>query len=761
MARHRAHPPLTLHQERPTLHRALHRTLPLWQLQPQLRLSVLAGALCLVACGGGNTVDEPASFKLLPDDLVGAPCAGCREGFLIGQAHDGVALADADVLLIDAQGQTAQGRTDAQGRYAIATTGLSGALLVQVNGLSSGEPVQLHSLAVAVDVGNRAVHVSPLTELMAAFVLGGAPQDLLQQGRIDFMRINATSLRSGQDRVRHLVQSSWAVIAGASAAAPDLRNGEQGPAHRGMGALASLIELQRVASAYRLSGVAGDAAAQAGVQVDPVASSVDAVLPAPSTAQATALQAGLAALPDLEQSLARFSQLLQSGQAPNAPELQAWLAPEFRHTGLDAAAFIDQVLLQTDPGEAPGSSLRGVRFERPRLVQVDSADRLRVRVQLSLPAPALPRSETLWMRKVGDRWLWEGDGQTGLVRLRHLSILGPKPREAADLLALPGMRCAASGAADTRCAVEGGQGDAPSGGQLDYGSPQGEQFGLLAHYRSEAGSWQERLQMARQRTRLLATPSAQVSQHLAFEVDARRIDPRVSQVRVQGTGLPEQGLSLVRPAEGQGFEQMTLADSPEQDWHALRTDRCPGSGSSAAEHTVCQANWAKAQVGEVYRFSFFDAQGRLLQTQTARLPAPPAPAAQLQAQASQWFARFDLQAEPAQQPLYARVLDPERRQQALDYRWAWQAPKGASQQLVGAKLELHWGHPETGAQGQLQLPLSARSLHAAGSHLLPAQLLPTAALPTGALPVWLSARLSSRDAQGNLYMHYIAPNNPF
>jgi len=761
MARHRAHPSPTQPTHRPGW--------PRWRPQPRLSLSALAGALLLVACGGGNTVDEPASFKLLPDDLVGAPCAGCREGYLVGQAHDGVPLADAEVLLVDAQGHTARGRTDAQGRYAIATTGLSGALLVQVSGLSSGEPVQLHSLAVAVDVGNRAVHVSPLTELMAAFVLGGAPQDLLKQGRIDFMRVNATSLRSSQDRVRNLVQSSWALVGGASAAPPDLRSGEQGPAHQGVGALASLIELQRVAGAYRLSGVGSDAAAQAGVQVDPVASSVDAVLPAPGAAQAAALQAGLAALPSLEQSLARFGQLFQGSQAPGTHELQAWLTPEFRHTGLDAAAFIEQVLLQAEPGEAPGSSLRGVRFERPRLLQVDSAERLRVRVrvQLSLPPPALPRSETLWMRKMGERWLWEGDGQTGLVRLRHLAILGPKPREAAELLALPGMRCATStsnnsGAADTHCAVDGGQGDVPSGGQLDYGSPQGEQFGLLAQYRSEADSWQERLQMARQRSRLLATPSAQVSQHLAFEVDARRIDPRVSQVRVQGSGLPDQGLSLVPAAAGQRYEHLTLADRPEQDWHALRTDRCPGSASSAAEHAACQANWAKAQPGEVYRFSFFDAQGRLLQTQTARLPAPPAPAAQLLAEASQWFARFNLQAEPTQQPLYARVLDPDRRQQALDYRWAWQAPQAASQQLVGARLELHWGHPDTGSQSQLQLPLSAARLQAAGAQVLSvAQLLQAEALPSGALPVWLSARLSSRDAQGNLYMHYIAPNNPY
>ncbi len=753
MARPCAHAPLMPTQK--------HRSSPRWRLRPQLRLSVLAAALSLGACGGGNTVDEPASFKLLPDDLVGAPCSACREGHLVGQAHDGVALADAEVLLVDAKGQTARGRTDAQGRYAIATTGLSGALLVQVSGQSSGEPVQLHSLAVAVDVGNRAVQVSPLTELMAAFVLGGAPLDLLKQGRLDFMRVNATSLRSSQDRVRHLVQSSWAVIAGASSAAADLRNGEPGSAHQGLGALASSIELQRVAGAYRLSGVGSDAAAQAGVQVDPVASSVDAVLPAPSAEQAAALRAGLAALPGLEQSLAQFSQLFQGSQAPEARELHRWLAPQFRHTGLDAAAFVEQVLLQAEAGEAPGSSLRGVRFERPRLLEVDSADRLRVRVQLSLPAPALPRSETLWMRKQGDRWLWEGDGQTGLVRLRHLSILGPKAREASELLALPGMRCAATEAADTRCAVEGGQGDAPSGGQLDYGSPQNEQFGLLAHYRSEAGSWQERLQMARQRTRLLAMPSAQVSQHLSFEVDARRIDPRVSQVRVQGTGLPEQGLSLVRASTGQSFEHLSLADSPEQDWHALRTDRCPGGASSAAEHALCQANWAKAQLGEVYRFSFFDAQGRLLHTQTARLPAPPAPPAQLLAEAAQWFARFDLQAEPAQQPLYARVLDPERQPQALDYRWAWQAPKSASQQLVGAQLELHWGQPDTGAQGQLRLPLSARQLQATGGSLRPAELVPQASLPSGALPVWLSARLSSRDAQGNLYMHYIAPNNPF
>lgn len=751
----------------PQLHALAGPLMALWS-RWRRRSSLLLGALAMVACGGGNQVDEPASFKLLPDDLVGAPCAQCRDGYLVGMAADGLPLADAQVLLVDAGGRTAQGRSDAQGRYAVLAAGLSGPMLVQVSGFSGAEPVLWHSVALAIDVSNRAVNVTPLTELISAFVLGGAPQDLRQQGRLDFMRISATSLRSNQDRVKHLLLPALTL---AQAQNSDLRTAAFGARHTGLEAAGSLFELQRLGGGYSLhSALAAGADSQqgGGLLVDPVASSSDAVLAPYTPGEAGSAQAALLALADIELQLRQFSALFSAG-LPSAEALAPWLAEGFRHTGLDAAGFISQVLLRQDAPEPGAFNLKGARFERPRLLQIDGNDRLLLRLQVSSPVSADSYSETLWMVRSGGRWLWQGDGQAGLLRLRHLAVLGAKPRDKAELLAMPGMQCsAAPNSQDEQCRIEGGQGDVAAGGVLDFGSPNSEQFGHIAHYRSDAPTWQQRLNASRTLTRLSATPSAEVSRHLAFEVDSRRLDPRTQRVRVNGPGLPEQGLELVvaeaattaTTTATAKFRFLALSERPDQDWHAVRSGRCVGGADRAADSPACQAAWAKVGVGSRYRFDFIDQAGQVLHTQSARLPSNALSEEELLARKAELFARFELQATPAQQPLYARVLDPARQAQALHYSWAWQGPSAASQRLLGATVELHLADPSSGEQRlHTQAAGPAALLRADGSRVWDLASTPGSS-PAG-LPVWLSARLTTADANGNHYVHYIAPNNPY
>jgi hypothetical protein len=718
------------------------------------------GVIALVACGGGNQVDEPATFKLLPDDLVGAPCTTCREGYLVGVAADGAPLDYAEVLVIDATGKTSRTRTDAQGRYAVAATGLSGPLLVQVSGSSSAEPVVLHSLAVAVDVSNRAVNVTPLTELISAFVLGGTPQELLQQGRVDFMRVNAASLRSNQDRVKNLVQPA---LLAAQAQALDLRTGHFAARYSGLDGLGALIEVQRTGSGYSLRSSSASGVAQAGILVDPVASSTDALLAPQTAAETSAAQAALAALPEIEAQLQQFSQLFSSG-LPSAAELQSWMASGFRHTGLDAQTFIATVLLRPHSEEPGQFGFKGARFDKPRLLQVSADHRVLVRVQVTPAHSAEPHSETFWMIKSGGRWQWQGDGQAGLVRLRHLAVLGAKPRERAELLATPGMRCQIpSGGSEEQCAIEGGSGDVPAGGMLDFGNPNAEQFGLLAYFRSDAATWQERLNASRSLSRLSAAPSAQISKHLVFEVDSQRLDPRIRRVRVNGPGLPEQGLDLAAPSSSGKFRFLALSDRPEHDWHAVRTGRCAAETLVGISASACQAAWAKVGLGSRYSFSFFDQDGKLVQTQTERLASQSLSEEELLIRKAEFFARFDVQAAPTQQPLYARVLDPSAQTQGLAYSWAWQRPTGAGLRLTGAAAELQWANPLNNEQGQLSYtPALQMLLRADGAAVwdLPQQW-PGNSLPFGAQAVWLTAKLSSTDAMGNRYLHYIAPNNPY
>lgn len=707
-----------------------------WRLVASSCIAVAA----LVACGGGNEVDKPASFELLPDDLVGAPCARCRSGHLVGVAADGAPLADAEVLVVDARGNTARGRTAADGRYEVDTGALTGPLLVQVRGRSSGEPVMLHSLAVAVDVGNRAVNVTPLTELMTAFTLGGTPHELLQDERVDFMRINATTLRSNLDRVKNLARPVLALM---SAEGLDPRTGDFGARHTGLDGVGGLLELQRQPASYALRTAASAAAP---VTVDPVASSSDALLQPLQQAEQDAARAALAAVPDIERQLAELQAQFATG-LPAADVLLPLLAPGFRHTGLDAPAFVERVLRRRDADELGGYSLQGARFGAVRVLEAASAERLRVRFQVQPRAPWLAYAETLWMQKSGGRWLWQGDGAAGAVRVRQVAVLGARPAAEAELLALPGMRCApVDGAADAQCRVEGGQGDVPAGGLLDYGTPGSEQFGLFAAYRSDAASWPERLAAARQRSRALGTPSARVTRHLAFEVDARRIDPRVQRVRVTGPGLPSEGLDLAVAAAG--FDFLPLAERLDMDAHQVRLGHCP----DAASQPACRDAWAQLRAGAAYSFAFIAADGSLLQTLTSRLASTPWAEDKLAAQRDALFTRFDLAAAADQQPSYARVVDPAWAGRSLKTAWPWRAASAATLAVLDASAELQLADPLSG-ETQTRRVRRLPSANAAWEVDL--------AVPAGWVPVWLTARLTSADALGNHHVHYVAPNNPY
>ncbi|MFT7724250.1 MAG: hypothetical protein QM788_15685 [Roseateles sp.] len=714
-----------------------------------LATSLLA-VVALIACGGGNEVEKPASFELLPDDLAGAPCARCRSGHLVGMAADGAPLADAEVLVVDARGLTAHARTAADGRYDVATEALSGPLLVQVRGTSSGEPVMLHSLAVPLDVGQRAVNVTPLTELMTAFVLGGTPHELLQDERVDFMRVNAAALRSSLDRVKQLVRPVLALL---GAEALDPRTGEFEARHAGLDGVAGLLDLQPRPAAYALRTAGPD---MAPITVDPVASSSDAVLPPLSAAEQEAARAALAAVPEIERQLGELQARFASG-IPAAADLLPLLDAGFRHTGLAGAAFAERVLRRHDADELGGFSLQGAHFGAVRVLQAASGDRLLVRFQVRPRAPWLPHAETLWMRKSGGRWLWQGDGQAGQVRVRHVAVLGPRAAAGSALRALPGMRCeAVADAAGPQCRIDGGQADVPAGGLLDYGSPDDTQFGLFAAYRSDAATWQARLEAARLHSRALGTPSAQVTRLLAFEVDARRIDPRAQRVRVTGPGLPPQGLDLAAPAPDGDDALLSFADRPGADAHQVPLGHCPSTGD--ADREACRQAWAALRAGTPYDFAFLAADGTPLQVLTARLPSAPPGEASLAAQRERLFTRFDLASAPEQQPLYARVVDPALAGRRLQAAWPWRAAAAATLTPLGASAELQLAHPASGETRLRRVRrLPAQTVRADGSAVWDVDL----EVPAGWLPVWLSARLTSADALGSHFVHYIAPNNPY
>ncbi len=707
----------------------------------------------LVACGGGS--DQAPDSQNLPDaaQLEGAACADCRAGYLSGVAATGGALADAEVRIVDAQGRQASGRTDAQGRYDILVTHLAGPLVVQVTGLAGGQPVRLHSACRGAEIGNRAVNVTPLTELLVAQALGGRPAELLRDGRVDFFRLDANTLRQAEMAVEALVLP--VLQAAGVAGQVDLRVTPFRADTQGLDLALGLLALTPAPAGYRLRHVAMAEGQE--LRLTPGALAQAPPLPPLSSAQAQAAAAGLA---ELRAWLADWSRLFEQG-LPDAAAARSRLSDDFLDGGLPAAAFVDQVLLRDDAVQQGGYSLRGARWNDARLLAVAGADALRLRVRVSLPAPWAPHSEDMWWARSGGTWRLRGDQAPARAGVRNLAVLGPRALEEAAVRALPGVACPAAfdwlpslGIAQRCHRLEVGT-SAP--GLLDFGVPGDGFFGTLSFYRSAAETPAERLQDHLRHSQVLAAPSQRIERHLAFELDTRRTDPRAVLAVVSGPGLPAAGLRLQPPPRQAGApaaEHWVWAGDSGDDWQAVPLGWCEAATDSA-EASACAQAWRGLSAGADYRFELFDAAGRSLGHVTHTLPDSPLPDTQLAAQAGQLFARFDLAGQPALQPSLALLLagGSAVAGDALALQLPWLAPGDARQRVHAVQVDWWRATPGEETAPDLQRWRAAPAAGAAWAVSAPAR----PALRTR----WLAARLTSEDPLGNRYVHFVAPHNPY
>lgn len=724
--------------------------------QALARLFVLA---LLAACGGGS--DQAPDSQNLPDAaaLDGAPCSRCRAGWLGGVAAAGGPLADAEVRIIDAEGHEVVGRTDAQGRYELPVNTLRGALLVQVTGLHGGQPVQWHGACRAAEVGTRAVNVTPLTELVVAQALGGRPADRLREGRVDFFRLDAATLRQAELAVEGLVRPL--LNAAGVPAQVDLRVTEFAADGRGLDRALGWLELQPHPRGYALRHVA--MAADAPAVLQPGQLQQAAALPAFSAAQQQAAQEAADALPALEQRLAQFSALFANG-LPDADTLRAQLAPGLRDGGLDAEAYIARVLLRQDAPDQGGFSLQGARWHGARLLAVAEPGAVQLRVQLSLPAPLPPASETMGWVRSGGSWLARGDGTAARAQVRHLAVLGPQALAEAAVRQLPGVVCPAvfellpQTGIDQRCHIGGGAQGLPQPGVLDLGSPGEALFGTLGLFHSVAETPLQRLHEQRQHSRLLATPSRRVQRHLSFELDARRVDPRAVRAQVFGPGLPAAGLPLLPPLQRAGAplaEHWRVPQDVDDDWQAVALGGCEGA-ADAAEAEACRAAWDSLGAGATYRFVLLDEADRVVGEVGAALADAPPAQAWLEARTDALFARFDLAGQPALQPRLEQVLgaadDSHLAGERLDLSLPWRAPSDRGLWLLPATLDWWRAAPDGSGDDER---VRRQGLPATGAALR---------FSVDSRPAyrgrWLVARLQTQDALGRRYLHFVAPNNP-
>ncbi|MEF7612751.1 hypothetical protein V4F39_02435 [Aquincola sp. MAHUQ-54] len=695
-----------------------------------------AACIALAACGGGDGRGEDAIATPEPSSR----CEGCQRGRLTGTVSIGLPLAGAQVVVRDAAGGQAAGATDDAGRYDIDVSALEGTLVVQALGSAGGQAQLLHGTALRSEVGVAVVNVTPLTEMVLAQALGGHPADLLQAGRAEFLRIDGGL----PEAHRRVAQAVGGVLEAAGVpAGADLRTS---PMER-LPALARALALLDVARAEgghavrHLAMAPGDALA-----LRFAGAGEPATLPPPGPGLFTVLDAARSALPGLQQRLDALAALYATG-VPPASALEDFVAPSLHHAGLDAQGFLAQVLRRQDAVARGGFSLQGVRFDELRLRGVgDGGQRLYVSWRVVPRPPHAPYDETMWFSQADGRWRMLGDGLAARVRVRNAALLGPRARSEGAVRSLAGVACheaagGVAGAARERCSIEGGLGDVPAGGWLDLGEVGDPRFGVRTLYWSDAASPLQRLADHRQRSRLLGEPSAQVVNHLLFELDALQVDPRAVRAVVTGPGLPATGLALYPPkheAASLPFAHWTLDPEGLQDWHAVRLPDAGPPGSGAP-----------------YRFLLLDAAGAAVQAVEASLPSAPLDEASLFAQRDRLFAQWDLAAQPLAQPTLARLLASDSAEgDALAVSQPWRAPAGHGVRSLHVDLEWHRAAlPPDAAPRQT---LRQRWAVDGGDRLL------QAALPAreGHRTVWLNVVLSAGDALGNRYLHHVSPDNP-
>ncbi|HLL19327.1 MAG TPA: hypothetical protein VK439_11135, partial [Rubrivivax sp.] len=394
-------------------------------------------------------------------------------------------------------------------------------------------------------------------------------------------------------------------------------------------------------------------------------------------------------------------------------------------------------------------SLRGARFEQPRVVDLPGATGALVTFAVRPAAPFATAWHTMLMRPSAGGWQLAGDGRAAIVTLRHAAVLLAAPLPPAQLRALPGAHCALAAAAlgGEACAIAGGSGGLPEG-TLDLGESGESLFGVLGLFRAASGDTGTRLSAAATHSRLLGAPSAAVRRYLLFEVDSRAVDARVARVRVSGGPLPAGGVVLLPPpltVNGPAFEDWMLQSDPDSGWPAVPWGWC-GAETDAG---TCSAQWTALRAGSLLRFELLDEAGALIETIEAALPPEPPQPPALLAEVAQRFARLEA-ADPTAAPGYAQVLGYGSLTSSTTL--SWRPPSGAS----SVELQRAWQQADPTGSGGVETQRSRSLLMPA----TPAPIVNTFVPRAGWRSTWWSVRLAATDAEGMRHVHALSPANP-
>ncbi|WP_374514701.1 hypothetical protein [Niveibacterium sp.] len=587
--------------------------------------SILLG---LAACGGGGG-SGTAITPTTPVDPAPSACSTCAPGTLAGRIATGGAVVAAEIVVIDANGKSVKSVADATGAYKVDVSTLTAPFIIKVVGNVGGEAVVLHSVATAGDVGVNAVNVTPLTELVSAAVIGTAPEAHLAAGTTDLSKITPAAVDAAEKAVKSVVQP---VLDAAGAGSANLRTTEFQPNRTGIDQVLDATKVVTKGAAYSITLVTGSAA----VSLDPANPAGAKAIDAPSGG-AKALSDLASSIGEIQTTLNEFTALFADA-IPAASALQPYFAASFKHDGLVAADFVDQVLRHVDADSAGGFSHRGVRFDALRVENVIDADTIEASFRVVYRAGFRATDERMVFKRSAGKWQLAGNGLAGRVRVSLMARLKETPLTETEVKALPGVKSFVASWDGKTYYQQTINDDAGKPLDLWLCGPGQECFGTIGFAGAEWGT-AERLARFKY-NRYYAKQDGRVSNYIVFDVPTNRVASNVTAITVTGPGLPAGGLNLEPPVRRERPYWVFKGD--EFDWNAFNADRCNQINNASNPVANCGMDWSQVAQGSDYTFTMKDAAGNVVAVQHDTLRGKPVSEADAYAKKDQLFPQYTL-----------------------------------------------------------------------------------------------------------------------
>ncbi len=350
--------------------------------------------LALSACGGGDSPSIDSTNNSTPP-AVNAPV----KQTLTGVAATGAAMQGASVTLTDAAGKSVNCPADATtGSFQCDVTGLTAPFVLAATGNVADSQATLISLTAT--AGTQTINITPLTNAIAATIVGDNPAKLLADSSLLQSKITASAIST---TVKAYSDALADLLAATGNAGVDLISGPLTAGAPGLDRLLDQVKVNVLPNGgVQISSVAGassdtPAVLQLAPGVAPTATD-KASLPSVATIGGVPVS-NLPTASDLAGLQAAFNQCFGSGSTASARtggsiaacgkifvddvpagSLQSGVPAKYLSHGASA----EQEFGPASGGNAPGifadDAMNGANFSLPEVIRVQAADKLWIKV---------------------------------------------------------------------------------------------------------------------------------------------------------------------------------------------------------------------------------------------------------------------------------------------------------------------------------------------------------------------------------------------